>query len=72
MMMMFQREFQAGVYTCPDCGNRLAGERDLLRCEEHGAFFAYGPQLLVRAPQQDVRLPDTLLPWENEGSRRTR
>lgn len=54
---------------CPDCGNKLAKERDLFHCEEHGTFFTYGPQLLVRAPRRGIRLPDTLLPWENHSNR---
>ena len=37
---MFQRESDVRAYTCPDCGSKLARERDLLRCESHGAFFA--------------------------------
>jgi hypothetical protein len=61
---MFQREVDARVYACPDCGNKLAKERDLLHCESHGAFFTYGP-LLVRAPRENARHLDTLLPWEN-------
>lgn len=61
---MFQRERQAKPPTCPDCGGKLSAERDLLICKDHGAFFVYGPQLLVRAPRPAAKSPDALLPWE--------
>lgn len=69
---MFQHQIKAASHMCPDCGSRLSSERDLLRCETHGAFFVYGSQLLVRAPEQERQLPDTLLPWENQGRRQVR
>jgi len=62
---MVQREIDDRSYTCPDCGARLSKERDLLRCESHGAFFAYGPQLLVRAPRENGAHHSALMPWEN-------
>jgi hypothetical protein len=65
---MFQRQSQPERLACPDCGGRLLLERDLLLCKEHGAFFAYGPQLLVRAPRPVTKQPEAELPWE---SRRT-
>jgi hypothetical protein len=61
---MFQREVDVRAYTCPDCGNKLSKDRDVLRCETHGAFFAYGPQLLVRVPHENVKARETLMPWE--------
>jgi hypothetical protein len=66
---MFQREINGGVYTCPDCGSKLVRERDQLHCEKHGAFFAYGPQLLVRVPRDSIHPPDVLLPWEDPRTR---
>jgi hypothetical protein len=65
---MFQQEKDMRDYTCPDCGNKLTRERDALHCESHGAFFAYGPQLLVRAPRENGKHHDTLMPWEIQGS----
>ena len=69
---MFQRESEARAYTCPDCGGKLVHERDLLRCEIHGVFFAYGPQLLVRAPRENGKHYEALMPWENQGATRAR
>ena len=63
---MFKRETQAESPICPDCGGKLAQERDLLVCKEHGAFFAYGPQLLVRAPRPATKSGEPALPWENQ------
>ena len=61
---MLQRELSIRSHTCPDCGEKLSSERDLLLCKEHGAFFTYGPQLLVRAARAEARPVDALLPWE--------
>ena len=63
---MFEREAQAATPLCPDCGAKLSQERDLLLCQEHGAFFAYGPQLLVRAPRPATKSPEPSLPWEQQ------
>lgn len=62
---MVQREMRVQSQICPDCGGKLSVERDLFLCKEHGAFFAYGPQLLVRAPRADAESTNALLPWEN-------
>jgi hypothetical protein len=67
---MIQRHIQPESQTCPDCGSKLALERDLLLCEEHGAFFVYGPQLLVRAPRPATKSAEVQLPWENPRARR--
>ena len=69
---MFQRENDIRAYMCPDCGSKLVKERDLLRCQSHGAFFAYGPQLLVRAPRENGKHSEVALPWEIPGGRRAR
>ena len=66
---MFEHETRAETHVCPDCGERLAQERDLLLCKEHGAFFAYGPQLLVRAPRSVGKSSEPALPWENHRAR---
>jgi len=63
---MFKRETEAEGQICPDCGAKLTQERDLLLCKEHGAFFAYGPQLLVRAPRPAAKSGEAALPWENQ------
>ena len=55
--------------VCPDCSNALHREDELLRCDEHGAFFIYGPQLLVRcAPELQEQAVLTLLPWQRMGA----
>lgn len=69
---MFQQEKNNGAYTCPECGVKLTKTRDLLSCQEHGLFFAYGPQLLVRAPLQDGKSNEVVLPWEMTSASRTR
>jgi hypothetical protein len=69
---MLHQELKDITYTCPNCGNKLARDHDLLRCENHGAFFTYGPQLLVRAPRTNAKRSDTLLPWENHSTRGVR
>lgn len=58
--------------TCPDCGGNLAKEQDLFHCKDHGVFFRYGPQLLVRAPETQDQRATVLLPWENQPYRRSR
>lgn len=67
---MFARQLDATARTCPDCGSLLASERELFRCAEHGAFFTYGPRLLVRVPQAAAKPPTPVLPWENQSMRR--
>jgi hypothetical protein len=69
---MFQRESDVRAYICPDCGSKLVQERDLLRCQNHGAFFAYGPQLLVRAPRENGKHSEVELPWEIPSAARVR
>jgi hypothetical protein len=66
---MFQRQIRYEDLSCPDCGLKLSPDRDLLICEEHGAFFAYGPQLLVRAPRPATKPTDVPLPWESPRAR---
>src|SRR5262249_49545993 len=53
----------AYLRQCPGCGDRLTMLGDQLRCAVHGAFFAYGPRLLIGVPMA-TRLSPTLLPWE--------
>ena len=65
---MFQRQIQPEMQMCPDCGSKLSPDRDLLICEDHGAFFTYGPQLLVRAARPAIRPTEASLPWENSGA----
>ena len=62
---MFQQEVDVRTHTCPDCGASLSKERDVLRCETHGAFFAYGPQLLVRVPRENGKHHEAMMPWES-------
>jgi hypothetical protein len=57
--------------TCPKCSAALARDNGVLRCEAHGAFFAYGPQLLVRVPRPNGKLAEAPLPWEQRKLRPT-
>jgi hypothetical protein len=66
---MFQRQIQQDVLVCPDCGGKLSSERDLLICNEHGAFFTYGPQLLVRAARPATKPAEPSMPWESARAR---
>jgi hypothetical protein len=67
---MFQRQkIQQEVLVCPDCGGKLLSERDLLICNEHGAFFTYGPQLLVRASRPATKSAEPSMPWESARKR---
>ena len=66
---MYARQMDMTTHSCPDCGTKLSSDRDLLYCKDHGAFFVYGRQLLVRAPKQETKLPDTLHSRESRGSR---
>ena len=68
---MFQRQTQHEVLVCPDCGGKLSLERELLICNEHGAFFIYGPQLLVRASRPVGKPAEPPMPWESSRKRMT-
>jgi hypothetical protein len=67
VIAMFQRELTE-TYTCPTCGGKLKTDNGELRCDEHGLFFAYSPQLIVRAPEKSEQLPRVALPWENNSA----
>ena len=66
---MFKRETRVESLTCPECGAELSQDRDLLHCKEHGAFFIYGPQLLVRTPSTSAKAADAPMPWETRTRR---
>lgn len=68
---MFQHEANGELRICPSCGRELSIENEVLRCPEHGAFFSYGPHLLVRAPEADIQRPQTVLPWEKPTPKRS-
>lgn len=61
---MFKRETHVESLTCPECGAKLSQDRDVYLCKDHGAFFQYGPQLLVRAAGSAAKPADALMPWE--------
>jgi hypothetical protein len=61
---MFEREKSQEQCMCPQCGKELHVDGDVLVCEEHGNFFAYGPRLLVRAPNTPSRDRTPAMPWE--------
>ena len=56
--------------SCPVCGTQLHSEGELLRCNQHGQFFRYGPRLLVAVAQRQANAAP-LLPWQTlkEGKR---
>jgi uncharacterized Zn finger protein (UPF0148 family) len=54
---------------CPACAAALTRDNGTLRCEQHGAFFAYGPHLLVRVPRVNGKLSETPMPWESRKPR---
>jgi hypothetical protein len=66
---MFQRQIQHEVLVCPDCGGKLLPERELLICNQHGAFFMYGPQLVVRASRPTTKPVEPEMPWESARAR---
>lgn len=49
--------------TCPTCSAALKREGDLLRCEQHGLFFRYGPRLLVHVAHGEEH-EAALMPWQ--------
>jgi uncharacterized Zn finger protein (UPF0148 family) len=61
---MFKQE-KIETPHCPNCGHELQENHGELRCGEHGTFFAYGPNLLVRAAtaEQDNH-SNVQMPWE--------
>ena len=67
--MLQRQKIQQDVLVCPDCGGKLLPERDLLICQEHGAFFIYGSQLLVRAPSPTSKPAEPSMPWESTRKR---
>jgi hypothetical protein len=67
--MVQRQKIQQEVLACPDCGGKLSPERDLLICQEHGAFFVYGSQLLVRAPRPASKPAEPSMPWESARTR---
>ena len=66
---MFERQIQHEVLVCPDCSGKLLPERELLICNQHGAFFMYGPQLLVRASRPATKPAEPSMPWESARAR---
>lgn len=53
------------AYACPTCGAHLEIDGTAYRCEEHGAWYAYGANLLVHAPSEESKVHDRFtLPWE--------
>lgn len=67
--MLQRQKIQQEVLVCPDCGSKLSPERDLLTCQEHGAFFVYGAQLLVRSPSPVSKPAEPSMPWESTRKR---
>ena len=67
--MLQRQKIQQEVLACPDCGGKLSPERDLLICQEHGAFFVYGSQLLVRAARPASKPAEPSMPWESAHTR---
>jgi len=68
---MLRREVNGTEYNCPTCGAQMVAERGILHCADHGTFFAYGPQLLVRIASENRFGQKTLMPWESSEPRRS-
>lgn len=68
---MLLREVTVSTHLCPRCGGKLVGDNNKLFCKEHGAFFLYGPHLLVRAPQHTAARAgsDLPMPWDTKPRR---
>ena len=55
---------------CPACGQVMDESDGAFICAEHGAWFSYGPVLLVRAPRvEDLSLGHFSMPWEQQAPR---
>ena len=51
--------------TCPTCGGLLAEGDGFFVCAEHGKWYSYSANLLVRAPSVEAQAPErVLMPWE--------
>jgi hypothetical protein len=57
--------------ACPACGEQLHRDGDLLRCEQHGLFFRYGPSLLVHVART-AATQAPLMPWQTVQDQRAR
>jgi hypothetical protein len=51
------------LQVCPTCGEQLRRDGDVLRCDKHGAFFLYGPRLLVAVANRNTTQAP-LMPWQ--------
>lgn len=65
---MVERQLENGTYLCPQCHQKLIQRETELICPDHGSFFAYGPQLVVRSPRKDDDKGNVSLPWEKPSS----
>ncbi len=51
--------------ACPLCGEAMAEVDDHFTCAEHGDWFSYSANLLVRAPGAEAKASErVLMPWE--------
>ena len=50
---------------CPLCRTVLVEQEGVFSCAEHGDWYAYGANLLVRAPSAEQKAPTRFsMPWE--------
>ncbi len=51
--------------ACPICGEMMAEAEGRFTCAEHGDWYSYSVNLLVRAPTAEAKSPErVLMPWE--------
>ncbi len=51
--------------ACPVCGQAVVESDGFYTCAEHGDWYSYSPNLLVRAPSCEAKAAErVLMPWE--------
>ncbi len=65
---MFEQQKVNETYLCPQCQQKLTWHEADLICPNHGVFFVYGSNLLVRSARQDDDKGTVTLPWEKPTS----
>jgi uncharacterized Zn finger protein (UPF0148 family) len=56
--------------VCPVCGLALVESDGFYTCAEHGDWYSYSPNLLVRAPSSEAKAAErVLMPWERLSER---
>ena len=51
--------------TCPACGQALSEGEGFFVCDEHGKWYRYSANLLVRSPSPEAKVVEHVaMPWE--------